>query len=90
GVAAAHPGAENFSDLDEADQDAYLTSHQDTKFFNNIRFMTLAGVFGIATWGGNRNNIGWKLVGMDGPPHAWTPPFGYYDAEYMEAQKNGE
>ena len=90
GVAAAHPGAENFSDLDEADQDAYLTSHQDTDFFDNIRFMTLAGVFGIATWGGNRNDIGWKLVGMDGPPHAWTPPFGYYDAEYMEAHKDGE
>ncbi len=90
GVADAHPGAENFSDLDEADQDAYLTSHQDTEFFDNIRFMTLAGVFGIATWGGNRNDIGWKLVGMDGPPHAWTPPFGYYDAEYMEAHKDGE
>ena len=89
-VADAHPGAKNFSDLDEADQDAYLTSHQDTEFFNNIRFMTLAGVFGIATWGGNRNDIGWKLVGMDGPPHAWTPPFGHYDAEYMEAHKDGE
>ncbi len=90
GVAAAHPGAENFSDLDEADQDAFLTSHQDTEFFNNIRFMTLAGVFGIAPRGGNRTDIGWKLVGMDGPPHAWTPPFGYYDAEYMEAHKDGE
>ena len=90
GVAAAFPGSEFFSDLDEADQDAYLTSHQDSDFFNNIRFMALAGVFGIATWGGNRNDIGWKLVGMDSPPHAWTPPFGYYDAEYMEAQKNGE
>ena len=90
GAAAAFPGSEFFSDLDEADQDAYLTSHQHTRFFNNIRFMTLAGVFGIATWGGNRNDIGWKLVGMDGPPHAWTPPFGYYDAEYMEAHKDGE
>ena len=90
GVADAHPGAKNFSDLDEADQDAYLTSHQDTEFFNNIRFMTLAGVFGIGTWGGNRHDIGWKHVGMDGPPHAWTPPFGHYDAEYMEAHKDGE
>jgi len=90
GVATAYPGSEFFSDLGEADQDAYLTSHQHTRFFNNIRFMTLAGVFGLATWGGNRNDIGWKLVGMDSPPHAWTPPFGYYDAEYMEAQKIGE
>ena len=90
GVTPAYSGAELFSDLDEADQDAYLTRHQHTKFFNKVRFMTLAGVFGIGTWGGNRHDIGWKHVGMDGPPHAWTPPFGYYDAEYMEAQKNGE
>jgi len=90
GVTAAYPGAELFSDLDEADQDAYLTRHQHTEFFNTVRFMTLAGVFGIGTWGGNRYDIGWKHVGMDGPPHAWTPPFGHYDAEYMEAHKDGE
>ncbi len=52
--------------------------------------MLIAGVFGMATWGGNRDDIGWKLVGMDGPPHAWAPPFGHYDTGYMEEQKNGE
>ena len=30
GVAAAYPGARLFSDLDESDQDSYLTSRQDT------------------------------------------------------------
>jgi len=90
GVAAAYPGAALFSDLDAADQDEYLRSVEDTPFFQEARFLTIAGVFGMATWGGNRDDIGWKLIGMDGPPHAWAPPFGYYDAEYMEAQKNGE
>jgi len=27
---------------------------------------------------------------MDGPPHAWAYPFGYYDAQYMEEQQNGQ
>ncbi len=87
---AAYPGARLFSDLDESDQDSYLTSRQDTEFFESMRFKTLAGVFGMNSWGGNQNDVGWNLVGMDGPPHAWSYPFGYYDAEYMQDQQNGE
>jgi hypothetical protein len=90
GVAAAYPGAKLFSDLDESDQDAYLMSRQGTAFFESVRFKTLAGVFGMNSWGGNQYDVGWKLVGMDGPPHAWSYPFGYYDAEYMKEQQNGE
>jgi hypothetical protein len=87
GVAGAFPGALLFSDLSEADQDTYLKSVEKTPFFAGAHFMTLAGVFGMSMYGGNRDNIGWKLVGMDGPPHAWLPPFGHYDAEYMAAQQ---
>ena len=87
GVASAYAGAEIFSDLDVVDQDAYLKSVEKTPFFQGARFMTLAGVFGMSMYGGNRDDIGWKLVGMDGPPHAWLPPFGYYDTEYLEAQQ---
>ena len=90
GVAAGYPGAALFSDLDEADQDEYLKSVEETPFFQHARFLTIAGVFGMSTWGGNRDDIGWKMIGMDGPPHAWAPPFGHYDAEYMEEQNNGE
>jgi hypothetical protein len=90
GVAAMFPGAELFSDLDEADQDAYLESRENTQFFETVHFMTLAGAFALSSWGGNQNDVGWKLMGMDGPPHAWSYPFGHYDAEYMEEQQNGE
>jgi hypothetical protein len=90
GIAEKYPGAERFSDLGEADQDAYLKVHEDSLFFFGLRFLTLAGVFGMSKWGGNRNDIGWKLVGMDGPPHAWTPPFGHYDTLYMEEQRDAE
>lgn len=89
GIKDAYAGASRFSDLDAADQDAYLKAHENSQFFFGIRFLTVAGVFGMSHWGGNRDDIGWKLVGMDGPPHAWAPPFGYYDAEIRE-QDNAE
>ena len=63
---------------------------EQSPFFQGARFLTIFGVFGMSSYGGNRDDIGWKLLGMDGPPHAWSYPFGYYDAEYMEEQKNGE
>ncbi len=90
GVAQAYPGAERFSDLDEADQDAYLKTQEQSPFFQGARILTIFGVFSMSRYGGNRDNIGWKLVGMDGPPHAWSYPFGYYDTEYMEEQQSGE
>ena len=90
GIAAAYPSAERFSDLDEADQDAYLKTQEQSPFFQGARLLTIFGVFSMSSYGGNKNNIGWKLVGMDGPPHAWSYPFGYYDTEYMQEQQNGE
>jgi gluconate 2-dehydrogenase gamma chain len=90
GIEEAYPGAKRFSDLDETDQDTYLKLKERTQFFRGARFLTLAGVFAMASYGGNRDNVGWKLFGMDGPPHGWSYPFGYYDAEYMKEQQNGE
>lgn len=90
GIAEAYPGAKLFSDLDEADQDAYLKTQEQSPFFQGARILTIFGVFSMSKYGGNRDNIGWKLVGMDGPPHANTYPFGYYDAEYMKEQQGGE
>ena len=90
GVAVAYPGAQRFSDLDEADQDAYLKANEQTPFFQGARIFTIFGVFCLSKYGGNRDNVGWKLLGMDGPPHAWSYPFGYYDAEYVKEQESGE
>lgn len=90
GITAAYPGAERFSDLDEADQDAYLKTQEQSPFFQGARMLTIFGVFSMSRYGGNRDSIGYKLVGMDGPPHAHTYPFGYYDAEYMKEQQDGE
>ena len=89
-MGAAYPGAERFSDLDAAEQDAYLKTHEQTPFFQNARVLTIMGVFCLSKYGGNRDDVGWKLLGMNGPPGAFTYPFGYYDAEYMKEQQGGE
>lgn len=90
GIATAYPGAESFSDLDESDQDDYLRSHERSAFFAQMRFMTLCGFFAMSSYGGNRDNVGWELIGFDGHHGAWQPPFGHYDAEYMREQNDGE
>jgi hypothetical protein len=75
-----------FSDLNESEQDAHLETQQETPFFGFMRVQTLFGFFGMSKYGGNKNDIGWKLVGMDPHVHTYEAPFGYYDAEYMKAK----
>lgn len=88
GAAERFPESENFSDLSEANQDAWLTEQQETPFFNMARILTLIGFFAMSSYGGNRDNVGWELIGFEGHG-ANQPPFGYYDAEYMERERNG-
>jgi hypothetical protein len=82
-------GGRAFSALSEDLQDAYLETRQDTPFFGLVRFMTLCGFFGMSKYGGNRDDIGWKLLGVDPHAHAYESPFGYYDAEYLKEHANG-
>ena len=77
-----------FSELSAQEQDALLEENQDTPFFQTFRMMTFAGFFGLSEYGGNKDGIGWKLLGMDPGAHSYTSPFGYYDAEYM--RENGD
>lgn len=83
--ASAHAsfGVARFSELDALRQDALLESIEKTPFFEQMRFLTLAGMFTLPEYGGNRDHVGWDLIGFD-HRHAWQPPFGYYDADYMQ------
>jgi gluconate 2-dehydrogenase gamma chain len=82
GIPGQYPGARVFSDLESPDQDRYLATQENTGFFQLLRVMSLAGFFGMTSYGGNRDHIGWKLLGLDHRQHGWQPPFGYYDAGY--------
>jgi gluconate 2-dehydrogenase gamma chain len=79
-----------FPDLSEQEQDAYLRTRDRSRFFYRVRFMTIAGFFAMSAYGGNRDEIGWKLIGFEGNHGPWEPPFGYYDAEVMRSEQDGE
>ena len=48
--------------------------------FNQLRGATIVGTFCAPSRGGNRNKVGYKILGFD-DSYSFTPPFGYYDAE---------
>lgn len=73
----------SFADLSEPRQIEALTAIEDTEFFGTVRFLTIAGTFCDPSHGGNRNRVGWKLIGFPGP-FGTQPPFGHYDADYAE------
>jgi gluconate 2-dehydrogenase gamma chain len=79
-------GATPFADLDGAAQAALLRDVENTAFFGGVRFLTVAGMFADPSYRGNREWVGWKLLGMDMRP-AFQPPFGYYDREYGEVRQ---
>jgi len=78
--AAEHAGAQRFALLDDGARDAVLRARQETEFFGNARFLTLAGLLTLPAYGGNRDHVGWKLIGFE-HRHVWHPPFGFYDAQ---------
>jgi len=75
--------AANFHHLEAAQQDQLLTQIEDTEFFAAVRFLTIAGMFSLPEYGGNRDQLGYDTIGFDNR-HAWQPPFGFYDADYIE------
>jgi gluconate 2-dehydrogenase gamma chain len=74
------PNATKFSGLSAAQQIQALKAIEKTPFFAQIRTHTITGFLANPEYGGNRDEIGWKLIGFEGKFH-YQPPFGYYDAE---------
>ncbi|PCJ24643.1 MAG: hypothetical protein COA96_08960 [SAR86 cluster bacterium] len=76
-------GAAYFHELEAQQQDQLLTEIENTPFFSTIRYLTVAGMFSLPEYGGNRDSIGFDLIGFE-DRHAWQPPYGFYDADYAE------
>lgn len=72
-----------FVELSEQQQDELLRANERTAFFNTMRYLTIAGTFSLPEYGGNRDNIGYNIIGFENPG-GWAPPFGFYDADYRE------
>lgn len=78
---AVHPGTDAFADASSDVQIAFLTTVDRTPFFETTRLLTVLGLFSSPKYGGNSGGLGWHLMGFE-DRHAFTPPFGYYDANY--------
>jgi gluconate 2-dehydrogenase gamma chain len=72
--------AGRFATLSSDQQTALLRTVEQTPFFQMVRFATVAGTFANPSWGGNRDKVGWRILGFE-DRFVWQPPFGDYDAD---------
>ncbi len=90
------PSASKFSDLTAEQQDAVLHSFDENapatrrafrarpgahNFFETVRLHTIQGFLIDPEFDGNRDGVGWKVIGRE-REHTFQPPFGYYDKDY--------
>lgn len=73
------PRARKFSELPASKRIELLKSIEHSPFFEQLRTHTLIGLFANPEYGGNRGQVGWKLLGFE-DKFAFTPPFGFYDS----------
>lgn len=76
-----YPGVASFAALTSEQQVEYLRGVDRTPFFETTRLLTLLGMFALPGYGGNRDAVGWKLIGFE-DRHVFQPPFGHYDRDY--------
>jgi gluconate 2-dehydrogenase gamma chain len=55
-----------------------IAAIEHTEFFQALRRHVVMGFLASPAWGGNRDKVGWKLIGFE-DAGAFQPPFGYYD-----------
>jgi gluconate 2-dehydrogenase gamma chain len=80
------PGSTTIAALPAGQQIQLLKAIETTEFFLQVRTHTALGFLGHPMHGGNRNQVGWKLIGLDHQMQ-YQPPFGYYDAETARGSK---
>jgi gluconate 2-dehydrogenase gamma chain len=79
--AAREGAASGFSAATDAQQIAWLHEVDKTPFFTAVRRLTVLGMLALPKYGGNHDNLGWKLINVV-DQHVWKPPFGEYDKDY--------
>lgn len=76
-----HPDVSSFAALSPEQQVELLQEVEHTPFFATLRQLTVLGMFSMPGYGGNRQNVGWQLLGFE-DRHVFEAPFGYYDRDY--------
>jgi gluconate 2-dehydrogenase gamma chain len=75
-----------FSSLAPSQQIQVLTAIESSDFFELVRQHTIIGFLAKPSYGGNQNQVGWKVIGFE-DRMTYAPPFGYYDQELVKNQK---
>jgi gluconate 2-dehydrogenase subunit 3-like protein len=70
---------DGFAALPHARQIAVMRQVERDPFFAVARAMVIMGTLADPSYGGNRDGMGWSMIGMEHRP-AFVPPFGWYDA----------
>jgi len=60
-----------------------------SNYFELLRTYIVTGFLSDPDLGGNKDMLGWKVIGFDGR-NAHHPPFGYYDAELLKSNSAAE
>jgi len=80
------PGAKSFAALTSEQQIAAMKAMENTSAFGTLRGFVVTGCFcDPSLGGGNKDQVGWKLIGFKDDFY-YAPPFGYYDAHYNEGK----
>jgi gluconate 2-dehydrogenase gamma chain len=72
------PQSSSLAGLSATECEQLVKSIETTEFFEQVRTHTVIGFLATPEWGGNRGQIGWKLIGFE-DAGMYQPPFGYYD-----------
>jgi gluconate 2-dehydrogenase gamma chain len=105
GIAAANAwtrktyGGKDFDRLTAADRVSALKTMEDGKasfenfdakaFFGQLHAITMAGFFADPIYGGNRDKVGWKLLGFPGLPATYADKVdAYRDKRYVAAPQS--
>jgi gluconate 2-dehydrogenase gamma chain len=75
---AMFPEAASPAALSAAQLHQLASAIDKTEFFEQLRTHTIIGFLATPEWGGNRGEVGWKLIGFENAG-VYQPPFGYYD-----------
>ena len=70
-----------FAELPPERRIEFMRTVEKTPFFEQMRLLTLLGMFSSPAYGGNVDGAGWKLLGFE-DQHVFEPPFGWYDRDY--------
>ena len=81
-----NPQSSSFVALTSAQQIEAMKAMEKTGHFGILKFYTLAGFLGDPADGGNKDKVGWKLIGFKDDFY-YAPPFGYYDEQLIKEQK---